>query len=108
MIECLHAIAGESNMKNALLISLLLRIVQAAVYAQVTTAKFYGTVTDPTGAVIPSASVTLTNEQTGATRSTITDGAGDFVLDFVKVGIYTFRIEAQGFKKQQVTGMEFT
>jgi hypothetical protein len=83
-----------------------LLIVQTEVHAQVTTANFYGTVTDPAGAVVPAASVTLTNEQTGATRSTLTDGAGDFVLDFVKVGVYTFRIEAPGFKKQQVSGME--
>jgi hypothetical protein len=77
-------------MKSALTISLFLLIVQTEVHAQVTTANFYGTVTDPAGAVVPAASVTLTNEQTGATRSTLTDGAGDFVLDFVKVGVYTF------------------
>ena len=40
---------GRSHMKNALATSLFLLIVQAAVYAQVTTANFYGTVTDPTG-----------------------------------------------------------
>ena len=94
-------------MSSAIRVCLLLLTIQAAVYAQVTTANFYGTITDPSGAVIPGASITLTNEQTGVGRSTITNAAGDFVLDFVKAGMYTFRVEALGFKGYQVSGMEF-
>jgi hypothetical protein len=41
----------------------------AMAWGQVTTATFYGTVTDPTGAVIPGATVTLLNEETGASLS---------------------------------------
>src|SRR5262245_35208358 len=95
-------------MRTPLKILATLLLFQSVVFGQVTTASFYGTVTDPSGAVIPAASVTLTHEQTGAVRSTITDTAGDFVFDFLKVGLYTFRIEAQGFKRYQVSGMEFT
>src|SRR5262245_37635183 len=95
-------------MSNVMRTCLFLLTIQGGVYAQVTTANFYGTVTDPTGAVVPAASITLTNDQTGVSRSTTTDASGDFILDFVKVGVYTFRVEAQGFKKYQASGMEFT
>jgi outer membrane receptor protein involved in Fe transport len=94
-------------MRTALIVPAFLLVFQAVLSAQVTTASFYGTVTDPSGAVVPAAAVTLTSEQTGAVRSTVTDSSGDFVFDFLKVGVYMFRIEAQGFKKYQVSGMEF-
>jgi len=77
-----------------------------AVAAQVTTATFYGIVNDPTGAVIPGATVTLTHEGTRATASRTTNAAGEFVFDFLRVGSYALRIEAQGFKKYESTGIE--
>jgi hypothetical protein len=66
----------------------------------------YGTVTDPTGAAIPSAPVTLTNELTGAITPTRSNPAGEFTFTFLPVGTYTISIEAQGFKSQRRTGLE--
>lgn len=66
--------------------------------AQVTTAAFYGTVTDPSGAVVAGAKVSLTNQGTGATVSKTTGPDGTFVFDFLRVGTYRLRIEAEGFK----------
>ena len=77
-------------------------------WAQVTTATFYGTVSDPTGAVIPGATVTLTHKGTGATATKTSDAAGDFVFDFLRVGSYTLRIEARGFKRYESAGIELT
>ena len=51
--------------------------------AQVTTATFYGIVTDSTGAAIPSATVTLIHEGTGATATRTTSAIGEFGFDFV-------------------------
>jgi len=68
--------------------------------AHVTTARFYGIVTDPSGAVVPGATVTLTNQDTGA--------AGEFMFDFVPVGTYTLGIEARGFKSFQSRGIELS
>ena len=76
-------------------------------WAQVTTAKFYGIVADPTGALIPTATITLTEERTGVSRTATADASGEFVFDFLRVGVYTLRIEAQGFKRYQGRGMEF-
>ena len=64
-------------------------------YSQVTTATFYGIVTDSSGAAIVGAPVTLTNQGTNATLTSTTDGAGEFAFNFVPVGIYDLRIQAK-------------
>ncbi len=73
-------------------------------WAQVTTATFYATVTDSSGAVIPSAKVTLIHEGNGATNEKIADAQGETVFTFLRVGLYTIRAEAKGFKRQESTG----
>jgi len=75
---------------------------------QVTTATFYGVLTDPTGAVIPAATVTMTHERTGASTTKTTDQAGEFAFEFLRVGTYTLNIQAQGFKTYEATGIELT
>ncbi|MBM3787445.1 MAG: hypothetical protein FJW30_24065, partial [Acidobacteria bacterium] len=76
-----------------------------AVWAQVTTATFYAIVTDSTGAVVPNATVTLVHEETGTATHRITAAAGEVAFDFLRVGDYTVRIEAQGFKRSENKGM---
>src|SRR4051812_38040034 len=66
--------------------------------AQVTTATFYGVVQDSSGAMVPATKATLINQETGATRVQITDSKGEFGFQFVPVGTYTLRLEAQGFQ----------
>jgi hypothetical protein len=74
-------------------------------FGQVTTATFYGMVTDSSGAAIPAATVTLLHEGTGATLSKTTDATGEFGFDFLRVGAYTLRIESNGFKRFESKGM---
>jgi hypothetical protein len=62
------------------------------------TAAVQGTVTDPTGASIPAAKVTLTNTDTGTARATVTDNDGIYSLPNVSVGPYALTIEASGFQ----------
>jgi hypothetical protein len=64
--------------------------------------KFEGTVADPTGAAIPQAKVTVVEERTGVTRSTLTSGAGTYSLVKLPVGIYTVSAEARGFKAASI------
>ena len=58
-----------------------------------------GTVTDPTGAVVPSATVTLTNIDTGITSSAPTNETGNYTFPLVPVGRYQLAVEKPGFKK---------
>ena len=74
--------------------------------AQVTTATFYGTVIDPSGANVPGATVTLKHQQTGATIEKVTVDAGDFQFDFLRVGTYSIQIEAPGFKRSLSSSIE--
>lgn len=70
-------------------------LLAAAVAAQVTTATFYGTVVDPSGASIPGAAVTLTHKQTGATALKSTGATGDFQFDFLRAGTYSIQIDCR-------------
>ena len=75
-------------------------------FGQVTTATFYGIVADSTGAVVPGASVTFLNEGTAGTQKQTTSQSGEFAFDFLRVGAYSIRIEAAGFKSFNATGVE--
>jgi Carboxypeptidase regulatory-like domain/TonB-dependent Receptor Plug Domain len=61
------------------------------------TGEVRGTVTDPTGAVIPGATVHLTNAISGLDRTTTTDGTGQFVFDNVPFNNYQLTATAKGF-----------
>jgi len=76
--------------------------------AQVTTASFSGTVTDPSGAVIAGAQVMLMNQGTGTNDSKPTASDGSFHFDFVRVGTYRVRITATGFKALQTGNFELS
>jgi outer membrane receptor protein involved in Fe transport len=74
-------------------------------WGQVTTATIYGTVIDASGARIPGASVSITQQETGAVTAKVTTETGEFQFDFVRVGTYTIAIELPGFKRYQATGI---
>jgi len=84
----------------------ILLLTTVAVRGQVTTATIYGIVTDPTGATVPNANVTITNEQTNAAQTVTTNQEGEFTFNFVQVGRYTLSIAASGFKEQQQNGVD--
>src|SRR5690242_15519659 len=61
-------------------------------------ASIKGTVTDPSGAPVPSATAKAKNLETGAIRSGITDGAGRFLAVSLPVGEYEIRVTKLGFQ----------
>lgn len=93
-------------MTGRLPIALSLLAFAGAGWSQVTTARFYGIITDPSGAVVPGATVTLVQQDTGASSVKTSDSAGEFMFDFLKVGSYTLRIEAPGFKTYEASAIE--
>ena len=70
-----------------------------------TTSAIVGQVTDVTGAVVPGATVTITNHDTGTKRSVRSDGAGRFSFPQLKPGSYSVKAEAEGFEFQQNDGV---
>ncbi|HLH39878.1 MAG TPA: TonB-dependent receptor [Bryobacteraceae bacterium] len=74
-------------------------LISGHVFGQTITADIVGTVTDQAGAVVPNAKVTAQNTATGEIRTTITTGAGDYVLNLLPIGPYTVSVEAPAFKK---------
>ncbi len=75
-------------------------------FSQMTiTGTISGTVTDPAGAVVPDAKVSITSERTGETQSATTNEVGVFSFVAVPPGAYTIKIEHAGFKTAQRTGV---
>jgi len=80
-----------------LLAAAVVLMVAGSAWAQLTTASIVGTITDTTGAIIPGATVTATNDDTHFTRSATTNDTGDYRLDFLPIGKYTVVISEKGF-----------
>ena len=89
----------------ASILGLLVLLLPAVSFEQVTTTNITGTVTDSSGAAIPAAQVTVTNTGTGYTRSAQTGAQGDYRLEFLPVGNYNVETSANGFKKVVRTGI---
>jgi len=85
---------------------LMILLAAASATAQVTTATFYGAVSDSSGAVVANAEATLTHEGTGAALRQVTNASGEFAFDFLQVGSYTLTIQMQGFKRFESRGIE--
>ena len=70
-----------------------------------TTAQLTGTVEDTSGAVIPGAQVTLTDEATGVSRVVQTNGQGLYAFPALVPGSYTLKASAKGFQGKEITGI---
>ena len=79
--------------------ALLVVFLTLGVMAQSTGGRIVGRVTDPSGAVIPDAAVTIVNDATGVSNHTQSNKSGDYSFPTVTVGTYTIEFEATGFKK---------
>ena len=99
-------------MKNYLpkfvFIFVILAICGLPVFGQVTpTGSISGAVTDPQGAVVPNATVTVNNKSNGVTRTATTSDSGAFTIPQLPAGVYTVTVQAtSGFKKSQVTDVK--
>jgi hypothetical protein len=73
-----------------------------------TTASLSGTVTDPSGARVPKATVKLTNPEHGIIRADTTGPTGEFSFAFLVEGAYTLEASAPGFKTTRQAGIVLT
>ena len=81
--------------------ALFLFILVAALYTFGQEATIVGTVTDPSGAFVANAAITITDHETGQARHYTTGGQGEYVAPDIHIGHYTVRAEAKGFKSAE-------
>jgi hypothetical protein len=89
---------------SCLILSLLLPA--ALLLAQSGSATITGTVTDPSGATINGAIVTVRDTSTGFTRTTASNETGNYSLPGLRPGVYTVTVETAGFRRHQQTNFQ--
>src|SRR5690349_18761966 len=101
---------SERKMKQRgvwfLMIFLIVPLLLAPVYGQKITGTISGSVTDPTGAMVPDATVTITNAETGLVRTTTTNSAGDYSAPDLPPGTYKVVIRQANFKESITKNVE--
>jgi carboxypeptidase family protein/TonB-dependent receptor-like protein len=78
------------------------------VFAQVSGATLTGTVTDPSGAGVPNAQISITDVATGVSRDVVSDSAGFFTAPNLLPGSYEINVSARGFRTQVRKGVKLT
>src|ERR1700727_101678 len=92
----------------AITLSLAVLIFGVSVWAQDTNGRVIGIVTDPQGAAVTGAKVTVTNLGTNVSWNTLTDGKGSYQVLDVPIGMYKVTVENRGFAKATTEAQELT
>ena len=87
-----------------LVVPLLLLAACVTVMAQ-QNSEIAGTVTDQTGAVVPGAALTLTQQETGFNYNTVSNSTGGYSFPNLNIGTYKLKVAAKGFQAYAVTGL---
>ncbi len=105
---------SKSLVRGAVCVAALLPLVLASLFvhqpaaAQVLYGSLVGTVTDPSGAVVQGAAITITNADTGLTRETSTNEAGQYSVPNLLPGNYEVKVTKPGFRTFSKTGVAIT
>jgi hypothetical protein len=95
--------------KNLLaMVSLLLLFIPSHLSAQEITGRILGSVLDSSGAAVPNAQITVTNQATGVTRTSVSGDDGLYNIPQVSVGSYTISVMATGFSPSAVKDVVVT
>ena len=90
------------NFMRAVSLLTIAFIMTVGVIAQSNTGSITGVVTDPTGAVVPNATVTATNQGTNEKRTVQTDDEGRYEVPSLSTGVYTIEATGAGFRPTTV------
>jgi hypothetical protein len=94
------SVKGKTGVTQCVLITtLVVLLCSLAVFAQGNFGRILGSVKDPTGAVIPGATVSIIDKERGLARTVTTDEAGQYNAPNLIPGTYTVRAELPGFKR---------
>src|ERR1017187_1787297 len=90
----------NSTRGTLLFVLTILLLLAPALFAQsLTTGDIAGTLKDPSGAVVPNATMTLKSLDTGSTQNSMTDASGEFRFRLLKTGTYMVSTSPAGFQK---------
>jgi hypothetical protein len=78
----------------------------ALCFGQTQTARLVGTIHDSTGAVVPNAKVTVVNLATRLSTEATSNSTGDYVIPVLQPGNYSLAVEASGFRKAVIAGIQ--
>jgi len=96
----MYIIFSQRKFLLPLVIMLALLSTLTSLFAQSVTGSVYGTITDASGAVVPSASVTLTNSGTNVSLSSKSNASGEYIFPVVDPGNYKVTATMSGFTTQ--------
>ena len=89
-----------------ILVALALVLIVTPLCAQTITGTISGVVSDPTGAVVPQATVTITNHATGLSRTVTTNDMGEYTAPDLPSGIYHITVKQSNFKEGVINNVE--
>jgi hypothetical protein len=90
---------GMSQFKHMLLALMGMQLIAGSAWAQVSRGMITGTVTDPSGAVVPGVAIKVTNTATGVTNNVITNSTGNYTAPLLPTGTYSVTAEKTGFRR---------
>src|SRR5262249_13759488 len=105
MIGNFHACNKKRSHRPRILLVLSMVLFSASACTQTQLATVVGTVTDPTGAVISEAQVTVSNMNTGLKRVALTDTNGQYHVAGLPAGMYEIRAEKEKFQTEVLGGI---
>jgi hypothetical protein len=95
--------ANRRSLRHLLVLCALLVVASFCAFGQ--EATVVGTVTDPSGSVVPNAAITVTDTDTGTSHSFTTNDGGQYVAPDLPIGHYNVKAAASGFKVAEKTGV---
>src|SRR5262249_52516291 len=105
MVGNFHACTKRPSHRPCILLTLSLALFSASAWPQTQLATVFGTITDPTGAVITEVRVTVSSISTGLKRVALTDINGQYRVAGLPRGMYTVRVEKDKFQTQVLEGI---
>ncbi|HLI33957.1 MAG TPA: TonB-dependent receptor [Terriglobia bacterium] len=88
-----------SQFKHMLLALMGMLLIAGSAWSQVSRGTITGTVTDPSGAVVPGVAIKVTNTATGVTNNVITNSTGNYTAPLLPTGTYSVTAEKTGFRR---------
>ena len=100
-----HRLLPSSSVLGILLFTFIAACLGSIANAQATNAQMSGKVVDPTGAVVPNATIDVKNTGTGLDRTVSSSASGEYVLPSLPVGTYSLKAVVAGFKTYAQSGI---